>query len=130
MGLLDWLGRRGQTAAPRDWQVRVDGDEVLVEDGRRSYHFTLGGARFVRVVPLGVGQHGGSSASPGWQVAIRKDDGDVPIGQPFGAWQHARDLAQHLCSATNLSLDEMTERMFSRVGSFTPKDPPPAPPGG
>src|SRR6187200_3359547 len=60
VGLFDWLSRgRGQNAQPIVWEVRREGEQVVVEDGRGAQHrVALNGARFVRVVPLsGVQSH-------------------------------------------------------------------------
>ena len=125
MGLFDWLGKGRRASEPTTWQVRRDGGEVVVEDGRgASFRAVLAGARAVRVVPLTGGQqHPGTGA--GWQVALAHAQGDLLVGKPLGDWRAARELARGLCAATELPLDELTEKLFSRVGQFTP-DPPPA----
>jgi hypothetical protein len=118
VGIFDWL-RRGQRAAepPPAWQVRTESGDVVAEDGRgKTYRVPLVGARAVRVVPLtggNVHQHGA-----GWQVALQRDDGDLLVGTALADWRVARDLAQQVCGATELPLDELTERLFSRVGQF------------
>jgi hypothetical protein len=124
MGLFDWLGRRGQPPEAPAWEMRVEGGEVIVEDGKRIYRFSKAGARSVRIVPLGAGGQHAAGGGPGWQVAVRKTDGDVPIGRPLGSWQHARALATRLCETSGLELDELTQRMFSQVGTYTPPPPP------
>jgi hypothetical protein len=55
----------------------------------------------------------------GYQVALSHSAGDAPIGKPIQDWRVARDLAQRVCASADLELDEMTERMFSRVGQFS-----------
>jgi hypothetical protein len=116
---LGWL-RRGQQPAepPPAWQVRTESGEVVAEDGRgKVYRVAFGGARAVRVVPLtggNVHHHG-----PGWQVALQRDDGDVLVGPSLGDWRVARDLARQVCTATELPLDELTERLFSQVGRYS-----------
>ena len=121
VGILDWLGglRRGGTPPP-SWQVRTEAGEVVVEDGRgKVYRCPLAGARAVRVVPLtGGNPHAGPAAGGGWQVAIRREDGDVLIGSATADWRPARGLAQQLCETTGLPLDELTEKLFSQVGRF------------
>jgi hypothetical protein len=73
----------------------------------------------VRVVPLtGGNPHAGGAT--GYQVAVQYEDGDVPIGTPTMDWRPARELAHQVCECAELQLDELTERMFSRVGQFTP----------
>jgi hypothetical protein len=73
----------------------------------------------VRIVPVGGG---GShhAAARGWQVTLGQSDGDVLLGTPLAEWQSARELARQVCEATQLPLDELTQRLFSRVGEFTP----------
>jgi hypothetical protein len=44
----------------------------------------------------------------------------VLMGNPLSDWQSARDLAFQVCEKAELPLDELTQRMFSRVGQFTP----------
>jgi len=67
----------------------------------------------VRVVPLSAGSH--HVQASGWQVALARGDGDVLLGPPLASWQSARELARQVCSATRLPMDELTERLFSRV---------------
>jgi hypothetical protein len=72
------------------------------------------------VVPLTGGQtHAGPSH--GWQVTLRRDDGDVLVGKAVVDWRRARDLAEQLCQATELPLDELTQRLFSQVGQYSPR---------
>ena len=123
MGLFDWLGR-GQRApaSPAVWQVRKDGGDVVVEDGRgASYRLALTGVRTIRVVPLTGGQPHAQTGA-GWQVTLAHPAGDVLVGKPMLDWRAARALAQQLCETTDLPLDELTEKMFSRVGQFTPTE--------
>jgi hypothetical protein len=71
-------------------------------------------------VPLTGGDHHVGSRTAGWQVALARAEGDVLLGKPLADWQAARELARLVCERTRLPLDEMTERMFSRVGQFNP----------
>jgi hypothetical protein len=73
------------------------------------------------VVPLTGGQRHTDLRS-GWQVALARVDGDVLVGKPMADWRSARDLANAICDKAGLPLDELTEKMFSRVGQFTIKD--------
>ena len=92
----------------------------MAEDGRGAVNRApLDGARTVRVVPLMRGDpHGRAGA--GWQVALARADGDVLLGKPMPDWQSARELASMVCNTASLPLDELTEKMFSRVGQYTP----------
>jgi hypothetical protein len=119
VGLFDWLKRT--PPQPITWHVYREGSDVVADDGRGgSYRVALSGARGVRIVPLTRGnQHGG--AGLGYQVAVQRTDGDAPIGKPTQDWRPARELARQLCETAELPLDEVTERMFSRVGEFGPK---------
>jgi hypothetical protein len=126
LGIREWLrlGRRapgGEPAATPTWHVYREAGEVVVDDGRgKSARYPLTFARSVRVVPLTGGQqHAG--AGHGWQVTLSSSEGDVLVGKPVADWRLARELAQKLCSATDLPLDELTERLFSQVGQYTPK---------
>jgi hypothetical protein len=123
VGLFDWLGKgRRAPETPATWQVRKDGGDVVVEDGRGASHrAALRGVRTVRVVPLTGGQQH-AQAGTGWQVTLAHADGDVLVGKPLLDWRSARALAQQLCELTELPLDELTEKMFSRVGQFTPTE--------
>jgi hypothetical protein len=102
------------------WHVRREDGHVVAEDSRgRSYRFEIAGARSVRVVPLtGGNPHGG--AGQGFQVAVRRDEGDVLIGAASLDWRAARELARQLCETAELPLDELTQRLFSRVGQYGP----------
>ena len=122
MGLFDWLkrGRSQQPTVAIAWQVVRVGGELTVEDGRGgAWRVPLGGARFVRVVPLTGGQAHMNAAMRGWQVALSQVEGDVLVGKPMQDWRPAMDLAKLLVDKTGLPLDETTERMFSRVGQFS-----------
>lgn len=116
--LFDWLRKRGSNsaAAALDWRVWVDGSWLVVETDRRDEYARVSceGARSVRVVPLTRGTH--HSTASGWQVALSRPDGDVLVGQPLADWQSARELAHRICSASRLPMDEITEKLFSRVG--------------
>jgi hypothetical protein len=123
VGLFDWFGRgRSQASPPLAWHVYCDAADIVAEDGRGGIHRApLAGARSVRVVPLMAGNHHGQSRG-GWQVALARSDGDVLIGTPLADWRSARDLARRLCETSELPLDELTEKLFSRVGQFTPTE--------
>ena len=115
MGFRDWFRRR--PAEVPTWDVRTDGSEVVINASR----YPLVGVRCVRVVPLtGGNPHGGSGR--GWQVTLHRDDGDVLIDKAQQDWRPARELAQRLCDATELPLDELTQRLFSQVGQYSPKE--------
>jgi hypothetical protein len=119
VGLFDWLSRGGhRDEATIVWHVDIDGSDVVVDDGSGGvFRARKDAARGVRIVPLTGGNHHATTA--GWQVALARSDGDVLLGKPLRDWRAARDLARQVCAATNLPLDEMSERMFSRVGQFT-----------
>lgn len=121
MGLFDWLSRgRGQNAQPIVWEVRREGEQVVVEDGRGAQHrVALNGARFVRVVPLSGVQSHVVAQTRGWQVTLSRPEGDVLVGPALSDWRSAIDLAHVLCERLDLPLDETTQRMFSRVGQFS-----------
>jgi hypothetical protein len=46
--------------------------------------------------------------------------GDVLVGKPQSDWRPARELARLVCEQAGLPLDELTEKLFSRVGQFSP----------
>jgi hypothetical protein len=99
------------------WQVTLQGDEVIADDGRGHVHRApLRGVQSVRVVPLTGGDH--HAGASGWQVALARAEGDVLLGKPLGDWQTARELARQVCDKSGLPLHELTERMFSRVGQY------------
>ena len=121
MGPFDWLRRKA--SAPEVWEVSRDGADLLMRESKGAeVRVPVAGARAVRVVPLTHGgQHG--SAAGGWQVALAYPEGDRVLGKPYADWRPARDLAHAVCVATALPLDELTEKLFSRVGQFTaPRD--------
>jgi hypothetical protein len=121
VGLFDWIGRRGRAPeSPAVWTVYPDGGDIVAEDGRGGvFRASLGGARSVRIIPLTGGrQH--AEMRGGWQVALAHAEGDALLGKPQADWRVARDLARLVCDKTELPLDELTERMFSRVGQYTP----------
>ncbi|MCA1644603.1 MAG: hypothetical protein LC797_03740, partial [Chloroflexi bacterium] len=75
----------------------------------------------VRIVPLTGGNHHASSGDGQcgrWQVAIAHAGGDVLLGQPLADWRPARELANLVCARAELPLDELTQKMFSRVGQY------------
>jgi hypothetical protein len=117
VGPFDWLRRKA--AAPAVFEVSRDGADLLMHESKGTeLRVPLAGARAVRVVPLtGGSQH--ASAAGGWQVALSYPEGDRVLGKPYADWRPARDLAHAVCAATSLPLDELTERLFSRVGQFT-----------
>lgn len=100
------------------WQVRADGLLLLIESsaGQTVFHAGFEGARSVRVVPLSRGSH--HVHASGWQVTLARGDGDILLGPPLASWQSARMLAQQVCEATHLPMDELTQRLFSRVGGI------------
>jgi hypothetical protein len=103
------------------WQVRREGADVVVQQGTGAeMRLPLGSARTVRIVPLTGGDHHRSTRSGGWQVTLARADGDVLVGQAQGDWRAARELARLLCATTDLPLDELSARMFSRAGGETP----------
>ena len=121
MALFDWVRRRptaGPKADDEPWQVRVDGGLLLIESARGDaiFHATFDGARSVRVVPLSGGSH--HVHASGWQVTLARGNGDVLVGPALGSWQRAYALAREICAATRLPMDELTERLFSRVGGM------------
>jgi hypothetical protein len=122
VGLFDWLGRRRSDPTPdftprETWKVRREGDEIVVQQGNGpELRLPQGKAQAVRIVPLTGGNHHASARGGGWQVALSQSEGDVLVGKPIGDWRSAQALAQELCEATELPFDELTERMFSRVG--------------
>ena len=73
----------------------------------------------MRIVPLAGGNYHDNSS--GWQVAVGQPDGDVPLGKPLPDWQVARELARCVCETMELPLDELSQRLFSKVGQFTPR---------
>ena len=118
--LFDWM-RRPRPDPDQDdatWEVRVDGDLLLIESSRGDivFHASIAGARCVRVVPLSRGSHHVSAS--GWQVALARGDGDILLGKPLSSWQRARDLARTVSEKAGLPMDELTERLFSRIGSL------------
>jgi len=126
VGLFDWIGQRRRGTRTADsprlaWHVYRDGGDVVAEDGRGAINrVPLAGARTVRVVPLTGGDHHAGPGA-GWQVALARADGDVLLGKPMPDWQSARELASMVCDTARLPLDELTEKMFSRVGQYTPR---------
>jgi hypothetical protein len=100
------------------WRAFVDGAEVVVDDGNgHEYRASTAEARSVRIVPLSAGGHHATVGD--WQVTLARPDGDVLLGKPLQDWRTARELARLVCDQTKLPLDELTRRMFSRVGQFT-----------
>src|SRR5438552_698655 len=95
VGLFDWLKR---TPAAISWHVYREGADVVADDGRGgTYRVALAGARSVRIVPLTGGNPHSSQAVGGYQVAVQRSDGDVPIGKPSQDWRLARELARQVC---------------------------------
>jgi hypothetical protein len=107
--------------APVVWNVYQEGHEIVAEDGRGGlFRASLDGARSVRIVPLTGGNQHTDARAGGWQVALAHAGGDVRLGKPMADWRPARELARLVCARTELPLDELTERMFSRVGQYSP----------
>ena len=129
VGLFDWLNRkRGDASATEPqttWTVLREGDEIAVEDGRGgTWRVAIGRARNVRIVPMmGSNPHPGAPAGS-WQVTLAQADGDALVGKAQVDWRVAEALARLVCERTQLPLDEMTERMFSRVGTFSSQSAP------
>jgi hypothetical protein len=122
VGLFDWLGRRHQSESvpPVAWRVYRESGAIVAEDGcGATIRVPLSGARSVRVVPLTGGNHHRDTRG-GWQVALSRTEGDVLVGKPLTDWRSAYKLAQLLCETSGLPLDELTKKMFSRVGQYTP----------
>src|SRR5438132_368924 len=118
------MGKRDRradgTSQSRAWHVYRDGGDIVAQDGHGAdIRAALAGARSVRIVPLtGGNQH--AHLRSGWQVALARPDGDVLVGKPMSDWRLARDLAQLVCEQAELPLDELTQKMFSRVGQYSP----------
>src|SRR3954470_14410380 len=91
VGLFDRFKR--QPEPPVVWHVYREGNDLVADDGRGgTYRVQLVRAESVRIVPItGGNPHAG--AAGGYQVAIRRADGDAPIGKPSQDWRPARDLA-------------------------------------
>ncbi len=115
MGLFDRFKR--SPPAPVTWHVYIDGADLVADNGTATFRVGRARARAVRIVPL----TGGNPHTPGggYQVAIACADGDAPVGSPSQDWRPARDLGQQLCTIGELQFDELTERLFSRVGTLT-----------
>jgi len=97
---------------------------VYVEPSHGSpFRLPLAGVRAVRIVPLTAGDHHMQQARGGWQVALQRADGDVLVGSALRDWRLAHVLAKQLCETADLPLDELTAKMFSRVGEFGPNSP-------
>jgi hypothetical protein len=122
VALFDWLRRSSRQADPAVvWNVYREGGDIVAENGRgRVFRAALVGARSVRIVPLNGGNHHPNARGSGWQVALAHPEGDELFGQPMADWRSARELARLVCAGTELPLDELTEKMFSRVGQYSP----------
>ena len=112
MGVFDWL-KRQQGPGPEAWDVRREGAEVVVFDGKQEQRVPTDGAQCVRVVPLAAGPGHGAPSGSGWQVAVRTRQGDLPLGRQIQDGHQARAFARRVCDASGLPLDEMSERLFS-----------------
>lgn len=110
--MFDWI-KRQQGPGPEAWDIRRDGAEVVVFDGKQEQRFRTEGATCVRVVPLVAGSGHGSARGSGWQVAVRTSQGDQPVGRQIADGHQARAFAQRVCEASGLQLDETSERLFS-----------------
>jgi hypothetical protein len=115
VGLFDRL--KPKPRPPETWHVYLDGSDLVADNGSASFRVQRTRARAVRVVPLS----GGNPHAPGggYQVAIACADGDVPIGRATPDWRAAQALGRQLCDTGELQLDEVTARLFSRVGTFS-----------
>lgn len=124
MAVFDWLNRK-PAAEPRViWTVLREGGELVVEDGRGgSTRVVIGSARNVRIVPPSAGNHQPRTYAGGWQVTLSEAAGDTLVGKPTADWRAAQELARLVCEKTELPLDDLTQRLFSRVGSYTPPRP-------
>jgi hypothetical protein len=122
VALFDWLKRSSRPPDPSHvWNVYREGGDIVAEDGRGGvFRASLGGARSVRIVPLTGGNHHAGTRGGGWQVALAHAGGDELFGKPMADWRLARELARQVCARTELPLDELTEKMFSRVGQYSP----------
>jgi hypothetical protein len=120
--VFDWLKRGGRRAdAPIVWNVYLDGGDIVAEDGRGGvFRASLAGARSVRIVPLTGGNHHADRGGGGWQMTLAHAEGDQLFGKPMADWRPVRELAQLVCARTELPLDELTEKMFSRIGQYSP----------
>ena len=102
------------------WHVSRDGVDIVVNDGDgHEFSASTAEARAVRIVPLSGSSH--HAAASGWQVTLSTPDGDALLGKPLQDWRSAQELARLVCEQTNLPLDELTQRMFSRVGQLAPR---------
>jgi hypothetical protein len=45
--------------------------------------------------------------------------GDAVLGQPMADWRAALAIGRQVCQQADLPFDELTERLFSRVGSMS-----------
>jgi hypothetical protein len=121
VGLFDRLKRRPPDAPAPPlavvWHVYLEGAEIVAENGSTALRVPRANARAVRIVPLMRGNH--HAPGGGYQVAIACADGDAAVGGPIQDWRSARALAQQVCAAAELQLDELTERLFSRVGTLS-----------
>jgi hypothetical protein len=122
VGLFDWLDKgRRKADQPIVWQVSREGGDLTVEDGRgQTLRVPLAGARSVRVVPLSAANSHVVNQPNGWQVALARNEGDILVGKAMADWREARELARLVCERADLPLDELTEKLFSRVGQFGP----------
>jgi hypothetical protein len=122
VGLFDWLSRsrRQRASSPITWTVVREGAYVVVQaDQRAPLRLPLEAVRAVRIVPLTGGQQH-VQRSGRWQVSLHRDDGDLLVGEPFADWRPARELADLICARAGLPLDELSARLFSRVGTYSP----------
>jgi hypothetical protein len=115
VGLFDWLRRK--PPEPVVWRIYLDGGDLVADNGKATFKVPRARARAVRIVPPG-GHQQGAGGTPGYQVAVACVDSDIPVGKPTLDWRPARELADQLCTTAELPLDELTERMFSRIGTI------------
>ena len=53
-------------------------------------------------------------------LTLAHSAGDALLGKAITDWHSARDLAQLVQQRTGLPMDELTEKLFSRVGDYSP----------
>jgi hypothetical protein len=116
VALFGWLKKVGpRPPDPSAWEIRRESVRMVVSDGKKEFAFEPNRESTVRLVPLGAGGAHGTASGAGWQVAVHSSLGDVPIGPPLADWRAAFTFARRLCTTAGISLDEMTERMFSQL---------------
>jgi hypothetical protein len=124
VGLFDWV-RGGRPRVTLEtistWRIAREHGALVVDfSPDRAVRLPLEGVGAVRIVPLTGGQHHLLPTTGGWQVSLQRPDGDLLVGDPMADWRVAQALAQRVCDATGLPLDELSRRLFSRVGTSSP----------